>query len=627
MKPRTKQFIIATAVLCTAVIYFTYIPAGGPSSPKNEDTYVNYEVEGGELESGRIEFQAWTEDTHPITDETVDYNVEVTNAAEGPISVPIQLVVYQTSMVSDAKQVRLDPGETRQVTLQHDTTTRPISETFPYGTYTIYPSIVVGNGRVTIKQTVHRPVTERRSVWLTSSLLVVLLGYGSSQVVKQRLRKIRRKRELAKQAKSIGDKINSDLEKGKKLEQPRIFKNDSISETENKISEIENSLENTSKIKNRENLLEEKYVYRILDSIATAFEKWDKKEIKECNSHTNDVLFLVKSLQDREELIITVEAKDSIRVSPSSLLSQVRLALQKGNREKVQKLAKIIKDVKALSNEWEKLPQVAEFDNKIYYIVDGELVIETYEQGEWERFEEIISHLKEWQSIAQRLQQIEKDKKESTFLHVSDDIHSALSDSDIQSIKRSLSEYKARSSIPVLNELIQSVDLSHTKFAETNLREDIDSAIRTEDWDYLIELVEEIEDIAHRAWTHDDVMEYSAEDFEHLVARLWKDHGFEVSTTKLSNDKGIDAVARDTESNSDIAIQAKRWARDNPVGSPTCRKVVGAAHDADRAIIVTTSRFTDSAREYSKNVGQKLQLVNGNKLLRMLSRSSLVPPD
>ncbi|MGC2246115.1 MAG: restriction endonuclease [Terriglobales bacterium] len=114
-------------------------------------------------------------------------------------------------------------------------------------------------------------------------------------------------------------------------------------------------------------------------------------------------------------------------------------------------------------------------------------------------------------------------------------------------------------------------------------------------------------------------------EFEKVIATLLERMGFHAQMTKASGDGGIDI-----EATLDKAIvggrylfQCKRYGLDNVVGSPLVRDFYGAvmAERAVKGIFITTSGFTEQAREFAKKVG--LELIDGVQLRRLLSSSGL----
>lgn len=94
------------------------------------------------------------------------------------------------------------------------------------------------------------------------------------------------------------------------------------------------------------------------------------------------------------------------------------------------------------------------------------------------------------------------------------------------------------------------------------------------------------------------------------------------SVTQLSNDGGIDGVIdQDILGLNRVYIQAKRYGDGNTVGRPDLQAFVGAlAGKADSGVFMTTSRFSDGAREYARNVPTRVILIDGKRLTSLMIR-------
>lgn len=66
-------------------------------------------------------------------------------------------------------------------------------------------------------------------------------------------------------------------------------------------------------------------------------------------------------------------------------------------------------------------------------------------------------------------------------------------------------------------------------------------------------------------------------------------------------------------------IQAKRW-DDTTVGRPEIQKFVGAlqGQHARKGIFITTSTFSQSAREYASRIDSKIVLIDGDTLAQFM---------
>lgn len=88
-----------------------------------------------------------------------------------------------------------------------------------------------------------------------------------------------------------------------------------------------------------------------------------------------------------------------------------------------------------------------------------------------------------------------------------------------------------------------------------------------------------------------------------------------------SGDEGIDGVLdQDALGLDRIYIQAKRYASGRTVGRPDIQGFVGALHgaQASRGVFITTSRFSPEARAYTAVVPQRLVLIDGDQLARLM---------
>jgi restriction system protein len=114
--------------------------------------------------------------------------------------------------------------------------------------------------------------------------------------------------------------------------------------------------------------------------------------------------------------------------------------------------------------------------------------------------------------------------------------------------------------------------------------------------------------------------------FERLVVDLLVKMGYGGSRRDAgraigkSGDGGIDGIIKEDKLGLDIVyIQAKRW--DNTVvGRPEIQKFVGALHEqrARKGVFITTSRFSQEAREYVSIIDSKIVLIDGQELAQLM---------
>lgn len=118
--------------------------------------------------------------------------------------------------------------------------------------------------------------------------------------------------------------------------------------------------------------------------------------------------------------------------------------------------------------------------------------------------------------------------------------------------------------------------------------------------------------------------------FERLVVELLLAMGYGGTRADAgraigqSGDGGIDGIIDEDRLGLDsIYIQAKRW--EGVVGRPEIQKFVGALQGqrAHKGVFITTSDFTKEAQEYVKNITNKVVLMNGFNLARLMIENNV----
>lgn len=152
------------------------------------------------------------------------------------------------------------------------------------------------------------------------------------------------------------------------------------------------------------------------------------------------------------------------------------------------------------------------------------------------------------------------------------------------------------------------------------------SADSTTPEDRLAEAFTEIE-AALVAEVIEAVLSLSPGHFEKLVIDLLLAMGYgggdlaRGKQTSLSGDGGIDGVVNEDELGLDaVYIQAKRYAPENKIGRPALNAFVGSltGESATKGVFVTTSDFSREALDYVSRVQQRIVLINGDRLARLM---------
>lgn len=134
----------------------------------------------------------------------------------------------------------------------------------------------------------------------------------------------------------------------------------------------------------------------------------------------------------------------------------------------------------------------------------------------------------------------------------------------------------------------------------------------------------ELPDVGAEALDHAAV---DADGFEHTIAALCvRDGCTPVEVVGGAGDLGADVIAT-TPDGLRVVVQCKHYAEDNRVGSQDLQRFGGtcfAVHDADVAIVVTTSQFTAPALEYAAACG--IVCVDGEALAAWTEPGVRPPP-
>jgi restriction system protein len=123
----------------------------------------------------------------------------------------------------------------------------------------------------------------------------------------------------------------------------------------------------------------------------------------------------------------------------------------------------------------------------------------------------------------------------------------------------------------------------------------------------------------------DKVKTCSPKFFESLVVDLLVAMGYGGSRKDAgqavgqSGDGGVDGIIKEDKLGLDVVyIQAKRW--DNNVGRPVVQAFGGSlmGKRANKGVMITTSKFSQDAKDYVKNIEKKIVLIDGEELSQFM---------
>jgi restriction system protein len=128
------------------------------------------------------------------------------------------------------------------------------------------------------------------------------------------------------------------------------------------------------------------------------------------------------------------------------------------------------------------------------------------------------------------------------------------------------------------------------------------------------------------------VLEKDFEFFEELVVELLVKMGYGGNRDDAgqalgrSHDQGVDGIINQDRLGLDVIyIQAKRWDRKRAVGSPDVDRFIGALHKkhASKGVFLTTSYFTDEARDAVRGIAMKVVPIDGLELTQLMIEHDL----
>jgi restriction system protein len=115
--------------------------------------------------------------------------------------------------------------------------------------------------------------------------------------------------------------------------------------------------------------------------------------------------------------------------------------------------------------------------------------------------------------------------------------------------------------------------------------------------------------------------------FEHFVAAVFELDGLEADLTPPTRDNGYDIVVLHEQLavRTRWLLECKRYAAERIVSRDVLQKLLGAvtAERANKGVVVTTSDFSADAREFGKQNGSLLTLLNFTDITKWWLRAPL----
>ncbi len=122
------------------------------------------------------------------------------------------------------------------------------------------------------------------------------------------------------------------------------------------------------------------------------------------------------------------------------------------------------------------------------------------------------------------------------------------------------------------------------------------------------------------------LLELDSDEFEVLVAELLTALGFEAEKTGRTGDGGVDVEGTLTVhgfASVDLRVQVKRYKVTSSIGPKAIKEFRASVPDKAQGAFVTTSRYTEKAREEAEREGfKRIGLIDGGQLVDILAEDT-----
>lgn len=113
----------------------------------------------------------------------------------------------------------------------------------------------------------------------------------------------------------------------------------------------------------------------------------------------------------------------------------------------------------------------------------------------------------------------------------------------------------------------------------------------------------------------------SSREFEFFVAELFEKLGYSVKVTKATRDGGQDIIAtKKGPIPFTLIVECKHWGANHKVDVSVVRSVYGVqtAMQANKSVVVTSSKFTKDARKFAEERQELMTLWDIDDLLKLV---------
>lgn len=610
--------------------------SSGSPQEISEEHFYSVEGDSGQDYEGFIHVRLITDRTNYLLGETEELQVRVSNS--GPLEVRGNLSVYiepELGLVAQ-RNISLDSNERQTFTFQHRATESMFSGDPPYE---VTFRAEFGDANPSISGNYVNPPLERTSVKTISLLLLLSLFVFATPAAVNLLDKRRFRKKNIELADEIVSGYNDLSQEDEISTTPDWVKERDDDQARNLLLTFQEIVEISQEV---QQYIEDNRLDKNIDNWIH-FQDSKQAFVQGDESRSSDI---IEDLDKRREVLIGLTNSSALAFNiPGSIRNKApnhetihcrRILENVSSDSTIWHWDASSKDISALMIEADEIESLLSGGNNTGVQFKGatyhpELIIDylssSYEAGDILAVRLARSSLTDFINLYSDIEKLDREISKRDYPKVFDRIERGLETENIELIKSGKRRFEGLNKIEEIEQYAEALDLETTTIDETELLEKISIAKDNENWGEIERLLTELEELSGGIWEGQHLFEYSWDEFEHLVAKLWNDMGYTTTVTQATGDSGIDVIA---ESGMDrVLIQVKQNSPGNNVGRPDIQKTVGAltGRNANRVVIVTTSAFTNTAVEEAQRSSANIDLISGKELLQLLNESRIPPPE
>lgn len=122
------------------------------------------------------------------------------------------------------------------------------------------------------------------------------------------------------------------------------------------------------------------------------------------------------------------------------------------------------------------------------------------------------------------------------------------------------------------------------------------------------------------------IHDFTPREFEEMICEFLDEQGYKVELTKQTKDGGKDLIVVQKSMIGDfcIYVECKKYDVHRPIGVSLVRELYGSimADDVTAGMMITTSYFSNDAKDYTKKIQYRMTLMDYNDLVKAIAQMS-----